>query len=97
MITNLVERLPSISETVSPSDFDGLKPGDIISLLLSTTFLLARIIGVVLICWGIYGIVTAKKDGDSVELAQAAVKLIAGGMFIGLPTVLQKVGIIVIS
>ena len=45
-------------------------------------------------CWGIYGYVTARKDGEAEAMNGALGKLISGAVLIGMKGVLKMLGIV---
>ncbi len=49
----------------------------------------------VVLMWGIYGMVTAKKDGDADSINQAMMKCIFGAVFLCMPGILKALKIIV--
>lgn len=63
-------------------------------LILGLAFWICRIIGVAMLVWGIYGYVTARKDGEAESMNGAIGKLISGVVLIAMPNVLTGLDII---
>lgn len=63
-------------------------------LILGLAFWICRIIGVAMLVWGIYGYVTARKDGEAESMNGAIGKLISGVVLIAMPNVLKGLDII---
>lgn len=63
-------------------------------MILSLAIWIARLVGISLLIWGIYGYVTARKDGEAESMNGAIGKLISGAVLIGLPFVLQQLGVL---
>ena len=85
----------TISPNVKASDFDAYTILQFQSLVLNIIFWFLRVTGVVVLMWGIYGVVTAKKDGDADSINQAMLKLIFGTVFLCMPGILKALKIIV--
>lgn len=64
------------------------------SLILGLAFWLCRLVGISMLIFGIYGYVTARKDGEAESMNGAIGKLVSGAVLLMMPTVLQAVGII---
>lgn len=63
-------------------------------LILGLAFWIARLVGIGMLVWGIYGYVTARKDGEAESMNGAIGKLISGVVLIAMPSVLTALGII---
>lgn len=63
-------------------------------LILGLAFWISRLVGIGMLVWGIYGYVTARKDGEAESMNGALGKLISGIVLIGMPSVLTALGII---
>lgn len=85
----------TISPNVKASDFDAYTILQFQSMVLNIIFWFLRVTGVVVLMWGIYGMVTAKKDGDADSINQAMLKLIFGTVFLCMPGILNALKIIV--
>lgn len=53
-----------------------------------------RMIGIAMIIWGIYGYVTARKDGEAESMNGAIGKLVAGAVLISMKSILGLIGIL---
>lgn len=83
-----------ISSNAKPSDFDKYTISDFQGVVLGTLFLLLRLLGIVGVIWGFYGVVMAKKIGDPSRYGAALTKLVLGFCMIGLPAILKAANII---
>lgn len=63
-------------------------------LILGLAFWIARLVGIGMLVWGIYGYVTARKDGEAESMNGALGKLISGLVLICMPSVMTGLGII---
>ena len=63
-------------------------------LILGLAIWISRLIGTGMLIWGIYGYVTARKDGEAESMNGALGKLISGLVLICMPTVLKGLNII---
>ena len=72
-------------------DVSGLNPE---ALILGLAFWLCRLVGISMLIFGIYGYVTARKDGEAESMNGAIGKLVSGAVLLMMPTVLQAIGII---
>lgn len=63
-------------------------------LILGLAFWIARLVGIGMLVWGIYGYVTARKDGEAESMNGAIGKLISGVVLIAMPSVMTGLGII---
>ena len=64
------------------------------SLIIGLALWISRLIGTGMLIWGIYGYVTARKDGDAESMNGALGKLISGLVLICMPSVLKGLGVI---
>lgn len=87
----------NITPDVTVDQFDRWTGDNISGFLLGTVFWILRIVGVLIFMWGIYGLVTGKKDGDADSMNQAMVKLVFGCVFLTMPYILKALGVIVIA
>lgn len=93
--TRLCVYAMTISPNVKASDFDAYTILQFQSMVLAVIFWLLRVTGVVVLMWGIYGMITAKKDGDADSINQAMIKCIFGTVFLSMPGILKALNIIV--
>ena len=84
-----------ISPDITPADFDSYTLGGMSGVILGTMFWLLRIIGGLLIMYGIYRSFTAKKDGDANEINKGQLSLIFGLLFLAMPQILRGLKIII--
>lgn len=63
-------------------------------MILGLAFWLCRLIGISMLIFGIYGYVTARKDGEAESMNGAIGKLVSGLILIAMPSVLSGLGII---
>lgn len=63
-------------------------------MILGLAFWIARLVGIGMLVWGIYGYVTARKDGEAESMNGAIGKLISGVVLIAMPSVMTGLGII---
>lgn len=64
------------------------------SLVIGLALWISRLIGTGMLIWGIYGYVTARKDGEAESMNGALGKLISGLVLICMPSVLKGLGVI---
>jgi hypothetical protein len=64
------------------------------ALIIGLALWISRLIGTGMLIWGIYGYVTARKDGEAESMNGALGKLISGLVLICMPAVLQGLGVI---
>lgn len=93
--TRLCTYAVTIGPNVMASDFDTYSIAQFQSLVLNIIFWFLRVTGVVVLMWGIYGMVTAKKDGDADSINQAMMKCVFGAVFLCMPGILKALKIIV--
>jgi len=86
-----------ITPDISVDDFNNLTGDKIASTVLWIVFFLLRLVGAVVLIWGIYGMITAKKDGDADQINVAMAKLIFGACFLGLPWLLSQISVISVA
>lgn len=63
-------------------------------LIIGLAMWIARLIGTGMLIWGIYGYVTARKDGEAESMNGALGKLISGLVLICMPSVLKGLKIL---
>ena len=63
-------------------------------LIIGLAVWVCRLIGIGMLIWGIYGYVTARKDGEAEAMNGAIGKLVAGLVLICMPAVLRGLNII---
>lgn len=63
-------------------------------IILSLAFWACRLMGISMLIWGIYGYLTARKDGEAESMNGAIGKLVSGGALIAMPFLLKQLGII---
>lgn len=63
-------------------------------LIIGLAVWICRIIGIAMLIWGIYGYVTARKDGEAESMNGAIGKLVSGIVLVAMPSILQALGII---
>lgn len=83
-----------ISTEYTIGDLSGLNAE---GLILGLAFWLCRLIGISMLVFGIYGYVTARKDGEAESMNGAIGKLVSGIVLILMPSILQGIGIISIG
>lgn len=93
-----VSQIGSYAMTVKPDitvdEFNNYTGDNVVGMLLGITFWICRLFGVVIIMWGIYSIVTAKKDGDADSINISIIKLMFGVVLVGMPSIMRALGII---
>lgn len=63
-------------------------------MILNLAFWLCRMIGITMLIFGIYGYVTARKDGEAEAMNGAIGKLLSGVVLIAMPTILKGLGVL---
>lgn len=63
-------------------------------LIIGLALWMSRLIGTGMLIWGVYGYVTARKDGEAESMNGALGKLISGLVLICMPTVLSALGVL---
>lgn len=69
-------------------------PNAIMQMVIGLALWICQITGVGMLIWGIYGYVTARKDGEAEAMNGALGKLISGAVLIGMKGILKMLGII---
>ncbi len=69
-------------------------PNAIMGMVVGLALWICQMVGVGMLIWGIYGYVTARKDGEAEAMNGALGKLISGAVLIGMKGVLQILGIV---
>lgn len=76
----------SISSDIGDTNVEGL--------IIGLAVWLCRLVGIGMLIWGIYGYVTARKDGEAESMNGSLGKLISGLVLICMPSILSALGII---
>ena len=63
-------------------------------LIIGLAVWICRLVGIAMLIWGIYGYVTARKDGEAESMNGAIGKLISGIVLVAMPTILRALNII---
>lgn len=66
----------------------------IASLVVGLALWICQLVGIGMLIWGIYGYVTARKDGEAEAMNGALGKLISGAVLIGMKGILAVLGIV---
>lgn len=66
----------------------------IASLVVGLALWICQLVGIGMLIWGIYGYVTARKDGEAEAMNGALGKLISGAVLIGMKGILSVIGIV---
>lgn len=69
-------------------------PNAIMGMVVGLALWICQMVGVGMLIWGIYGYVTARKDGEAEAMNGALGKLISGAVLIGMKGVLKMLGIV---
>lgn len=69
-------------------------PSAVMGMVIGLAIWVCRITGVGLFIWGIYGYVTARKDGEAEAMNGALGKLVAGAVLIGMKGILHAMNIV---
>ncbi len=69
-------------------------PNQIMGIVVGLALWICQMVGVGMFIWGIYGYVTARKDGEAEAMNGALGKLISGAVLIGMKGVLKMLGIV---
>lgn len=83
-----------ITPDITVDDFNNLTGDTVESTVLWIVFFILRLVGVIVLIWGIYGYLTAKKDGEADQINVAMTKVIFGSYFLCMPWILSKIGVI---
>lgn len=78
-------------DTVSQNFQD---PNDIAGIIVGLALWICQLVGIGMLIWGIYGYVTARKDGEAESMNGAISKLVSGCVLIGMKGILQLLGIV---
>jgi len=94
----LTSQINAFAVTITPGVtvdyFDKYTGDNIAGLILGTVFWVLRVSGVILLMYGIYGYVTAKKDGEANNINGAIVKIVFALIFLTMPWIFKSLGII---
>lgn len=89
----LATGLPSVNVSSNlDSKFSDMNA--VMSMVIGLAIWICRITGVGMLIWGIYGYVTARKDGEAEAMNGALGKLISGAVLIGMQGILKALGIV---
>lgn len=69
-------------------------PNDIAGIIVGLALWICQLVGIGMLIWGIYGYVTARKDGEAESMNGAISKLVSGCVLIGMKGILQLLGIV---
>ncbi len=64
------------------------------SNVLAFIFLIFRIVGAAIACWGIFGFITARTNGEAASIGDSIGKLVGGIALAAAPSVLRSFGVI---
>lgn len=83
--------MSGLDKTYTIADTTNFNPE---SMILNLAFWISRLVGIGMLVWGIYGYVTARKDGEAESMNGALGKLISGCVLIAMPSVMKGLGIL---
>lgn len=83
--------MTGLDKTYTIADTTNFNPE---SMILNLAFWISRLVGIGMLVWGIYGYVTARKDGEAESMNGALGKLISGCVLIAMPSVMKGLGIL---
>lgn len=69
-------------------------PNAVTELVVGIALWICQMVGLGMLVWGIYGYVTARKDGEAEAMNGALGKLISGCVLIGMKGILKAMGIL---
>lgn len=84
--------IPTVNTQNLSSKFSD--PNAIMGMVVGLALWICQMVGVGMLIWGIYGYVTARKDGEAEAMNGALGKLISGAVLIGMKGVLTVLGIV---
>lgn len=84
----------TVKPDITVDEFNNYTGDNVAGMLLGITFWICRLFGVLVLMWGIYSIITAKKDGDADSINIAIIKMIFGAILFAMPNILRALGII---
>lgn len=84
----------TVNPDITVDDFNKVTGDNVAGMLLGITFWFCRLFGVIVIMWGIYSVIVAKRDGDADAISISIVKLIFGAVLLGMPNILKALEII---
>lgn len=84
----------TVKPDVTVDEFNSYTGDNVAGMLLGITFWICRLFGVLVLMWGIYSVITAKKDGDADSINIAIIKMIFGALLFAMPNILRALGII---
>jgi len=86
--------LPPVDSDVSPDDFDNVTVTSLTGWIIGFTMWVLRLSGIICTVWGIYELVTCRKDGDADGINIGIVKFAIGLVLIAAPSILKSLQII---
>lgn len=84
--------VPTVNSATLSTKFSD--PNQIMGIVVGLALWICQMVGVGMFIWGIYGYVTARKDGEAEAMNGALGKLISGAVLIGMKGVLKILGIV---
>ena len=84
--------IPTVNSSTLSQKFGD--PNAIMGMVVGLALWICQMVGVGMLIWGIYGYVTARKDGEAEAMNGALGKLISGAVLIGMKGVLTLLGIV---
>ena len=84
--------IPTVNSSNLSQNFSD--PNKIMGIVVGLALWICQMVGVGMFIWGIYGYVTARKDGEAEAMNGALGKLISGAVLIGMKGVLKMLGIV---
>lgn len=84
----------TVKPDVTVDEFNDYTGDNVMGMLLGITFWICRLFGVLVLMWGIYSIIVAKKDGDADSINIAIIKMIFGALLFAMPNILRALEII---
>ena len=79
--------MSSVAQHFSKSD-------DIAGIIVGLALWICQLVGIGMLIWGIYGYVTARKDGEAESMNGAIGKLVSGCVLIGMKGILNALHIV---
>lgn len=70
------------------------QPDEIAGVIVGLALWVCQLVGIGMLIWGIYGYVTARKDGEAESMNGAISKLVSGCVLIGMKGILQMLDIV---
>lgn len=85
-------KIPTVNSQSLSQNFSS--PDQIMGMIVGLALWICQMVGVGMLIWGIYGYVTARKDGEAEAMNGALGKLISGAVLIGMEGVLRLLKIV---